>query len=68
MKKKQKNNICKCGHIKEKHIFAPEFDSLICFIRRRYKGSYIGSIHCTDFKLDNLKYLEKLYEEKSNKN
>ena len=65
----QKNNICKCGHLKKEHW---DYGKGRCYFDGMTKGdiSFIGmykenGCRCIGFKQDNLKYLEKLYEEKT---
>ena len=68
MKASLQNNICICGHLEKDHgIFKSDSYSYIlenaCLIG---VGSAIKFVDiCTEFKQDNLSYLEKLYEEKA---
>jgi len=74
---KQRNNICKCGHEKRLHSALILFVvPRICMIKKyipasRYPKRLVCggfwrekscSFNCTNFKLDNLKYLENEYE------
>jgi len=69
--KHQKNNFCVCGHLEKEHWESGKgrcyFDGMskedLLFIRE-YKEK---GCKCIGFKLDNLKYLEMLYEEKTAK-
>ena len=58
------NQICKCGHINKYHV---KFigDSIFCIncnIKDIDSQGYFLSFH--NFKADNLKYLESIYEQK----
>jgi hypothetical protein len=57
--KQADNLICTCGHTKKFHIL----NSTECFHCDVYSNIYKRI--CTKFKMDNLKYLEMLYEEKN---
>jgi len=54
----QQNSICICGHAREEHSW---WD---------WNGEYFSTCgdHCSDFKPDNLRLLENLYEEKATEN
>jgi hypothetical protein len=55
----KENNLCKCGHRQQVHFGACSVSGIM---------SLAGDCHCEKYVSDNLKYLEMLYEEKSNKN
>lgn len=60
-----KDLICRCNHKFSKHVF----DSSIimceeCWNSPAVKAEFI----CEEFKLDNLKYLEQVYEQKVKSN
>lgn len=52
--------ICSCGHGESRHYWSKLKERRYCNVKR--DNSYVDD--CNDFKPDNLKYLEKLAEEK----
>jgi len=66
--------ICKCGHRRDKHApegevvdTAPCYECLGLYLHDRNLKTSLVNVHriCGDFKLDNLRWLEQLYEKLS---
>jgi hypothetical protein len=55
------NNICKCGHRREAHLSNDYQTEGACFDESRT----IRICYWHTFKLDNLKYLEDLYDKRT---
>jgi hypothetical protein len=69
--KSQQNNICICGHLEKEHsIFRPDsYDARLekaCLFGVNSGIQFVDD--CREFKLDNLRYLEDLYEKETIKN
>ena len=64
--KSQQNNICVCGHDKSEHRTGMEgrFSNRLSCMATLENGMKYADM-CFDYKLDNLRFLENLYEEKA---
>jgi hypothetical protein len=69
--KSQQNNICICGHLESEHgIFRSDSYSYefpkTCLVGMGSDIKFVDD--CREFKLDNLRFLENMYEKETAKN